>query len=658
MQARGDHAAALAGTQALLGGDPHHRELLLIAARAQRHLRQTDAALDTLARLADIAPQFSQMHLERGLCHVARQDAALAIAALGEAAALNPALPMAWKMLEGLWRMTGDTANAAIAAQHGVQLRALPAAVVTATSLFCDGDLGPAEAITREFLLAHGDHPEAMRLLARIGAAHDVLDDADILYAGVLALVPDHHAARCEYVDTLIRRHKFAAAREILAPLLAREPADTPARLQAATVAMGLGDFNAAIELYRAMIAETDADQAPAARQRAADLQLWLGHALKNLGRLPEAIAAYRAGAALRPDFGDAWWSLANLKTFRFDAADQAAMAAAADDDTTANDDRVHLAFALGKAHEDSGDAATAWRCYAEGNARQRAASAHRAEIFETNTRLQKTVCTPAFFAARAGWGEPARDPIFILGLPRAGSTLIEQILASHPLIEGTHELPDIHRIALDLHGRDREEDNPRYPGTMAELTEPQARELGERYLAETRVHRALQRPLFIDKMPNNFRHIGLIHLILPNATIIDARREPMACCFSNFKQLFAQGQEFTYSIEDIARYYRTYLELMRHWDAALPGKILRMINDDVIDDLDSQVRRLLTHCGLDFEPACLDFHRTERAVRTPSSEQVRRPVNRDGVDQWRKFEPWLGPLKDALGDAVEGWRA
>ena len=318
---------------------------------------------------------------------------------------------------------------------------------------------------------------------------------------------------------------------------------------------------------------------------------------------------------------------------------------------------RIQLAFALAKALEDRGDFAEAWVHYTRGNALQREASRYRPEILETNTAEQKRVCTAAFFAARAGWGDPAPDPIFIVGLPRSGSTLIEQILASHPEVEGTQELPDIQRFVLELQGRDPDLDHPRYPAALADLTEDDCRVLGERYLAGTRVHRKQGRRLFIDKMPNNFRHIGLIHLILPNATIIDARRGALACCVSNLKQLFAQGQEFTYSDQDIARYYRTYLELMRHWQSTLPGKVLRVCNEDVIADLEGEVRRILAHCRLDFDPACLAFHQTRRAVRTPSSEQVRQPISSEGVDQWRNFEPWLGPLKDALGNAVTEWR-
>ncbi|HEY6869795.1 MAG TPA: sulfotransferase, partial [Novosphingobium sp.] len=314
-------------------------------------------------------------------------------------------------------------------------------------------------------------------------------------------------------------------------------------------------------------------------------------------------------------------------------------------------------AFALGKAFEDRGEFAISWRYYETGNALQRARSTYHPRVFETNTREQRRVCTARFYAERAGWGCAAPDPIFIVGLPRSGSTLLEQILASHPEIEGTQELPNIQRYVQEMQGRDPDIDNPRYPAALEQLTAAEVHALGERFLAETGPHRVLRRKLFIDKMPNNFRHIGLIHLILPNSRIIDARREPMACCFGNLKQLFAQGQEFSYAVEDIARYYRTYLELMRHWDTILPGRVLRVINEDVIDDLETQVRRMLAYCGVPFDPACLTFNENRRSVRTPSSEQVRRPVNRDGVDQWRAFAPWLDPLKQALGEALSDWR-
>jgi len=318
--------------------------------------------------------------------------------------------------------------------------------------------------------------------------------------------------------------------------------------------------------------------------------------------------------------------------------------------------DRYHLCFALGKANEDSGDYPESWRCYARGNALKRAASRYRPEPVERNTANQQKVCTREFFRERQGYGIASNEPILIVGLPRSGSTLIEQILASHSQVEGTHELGDIPRFVLELQGREPDLENPRYPAVLADLPREAFVQLATRYLEDTRAYRG-SRPRFIDKMPNNFRHIGLIHSMFPKAKIIDVRREPMACCFGIYKQLFARGQEFAYSIPDIARYYRTYLELMEHWDRVLPGRVLRVHHEDVVDDLEGGVRRILEHCELPFEAACLEFHRTQRSVRTASSEQVRQPIFREGLDQWRHFEAWLTPLREALGDALERYR-
>ena len=646
-QAQNRHAEVVESARALLADLPENRDLLLIAALSLRYLTRIDEAIEILDRIETLHPRFSLMHQERGLCLVQRRDAPGAIESLLRAVTLNPALARSWSTLEGLYKLTADAASAATAAAQVATLKGLPPEVVSATSLFSDGDLAPAEALCRAYLLRHGDHPEAMRLLARIGMAHGVLDDAELLLAGVLKLAPGHRAARLDYAQVLVERHKYAEAREQIEPLLALDPANIQLRDLAATVAVGLGEQDKAIALYRDMLA-THPDSH--------DVHLWLGHALKTVGQVPEAVEAYRQAARLRPDFGDAYWSLANLKRYRFTDAEIATMRAAEAAPRTGGEDRVHLCFALGKAYEDRGEAEESWRHYERGNLLKREESRYRPDILETNTRLQIQTCTADFFHERAGWGDPRPDPIFVLGLPRSGSTLIEQILASHSQVEGTQELADIQRIVLDLQGREHDFDNPRYPGVLAGMSEEDFLKLGEIYLRDTKVHRG-PKPFFIDKMPNNFRHVGLIHLMLPNAKIIDARREPMSCCFSNLKQLFAQGQEFAYSAEDIARYYRTYLDLMRHWDEALPGKVLRVHHEDVVEHLEGSVRRILAHCGLPFEPACVDFHKTERSVRTPSSEQVRQPIFRDGLDQWRKFEPWLGPLKEALGDALTRYR-
>jgi tetratricopeptide (TPR) repeat protein len=644
----GHHDEVEQAALAKIANLPENRDLLLLAAISQRHLGRIDAALATLDRLTQHHPRYSRLHEERGLCHVARKDAPAAIAALLQAVGINPALPMSWRMLSGLYRLTHDPDQAAVAAGHVETLAVQAPEVIAATALFADGDVDPAEQIVRDYLLRVGDEPEAMRLLARIGMARNVLDDAETLLAAVLVLAPGHHAARFDYAQCLAQRQKFDAARDELERLRAAAPGQFDDRALAAQIAIGLGEQEQAIALYRAVLAD---------RPGAPDIHLYLGHALKTVGQVPEAVASYRAAADARPDFGDAYWSLANLKTFRFEDDEIDRMRVAEAVEVTAGEDRIHLCFALGKALEDRREFAESWHYYAQGNALQRAESRYRPEVMETNTRQQIAVCTRDFFAGREGWGASERDPIFILGLPRSGSTLIEQILSSHSQIEGTQELPDIQRIVFELQGREMDFDDPRYPAALADLTREDVAALGERYLADTRVYRATGRPLFIDKMPNNFRHVGLIHLILPNATIIDARREPMACCFSNLKQLFANGQEFTYGVEDIARYYRTYLELMTHWDAALPGQVLRVQHEDVVDDLEGSVRRILGHCGLAFEPGCIEFHKNKRSVRTPSSEQVRQPIFRDSLDQWTNYAPWLEPLKDTLGDALTRYR-
>lgn len=388
-----------------------------------------------------------------------------------------------------------------------------------------------------------------------------------------------------------------------------------------------------------------------------ADINIWLGNALRVTGRADEAVQAFHDAAAACPDSGDPYWSLANLKTYRFTDGEVAAMKAVLSANTAERSDQTHLCFALGKAFEDRAEYETAWDYYARGNALHRETSGYRPQTVEINTAEQRRVCTRGFFEKRRGWGDPSPDPIFVVGLPRAGSTLIEQILASHSEVDGTRELLMMQRLAFQLHGPDSDFNNPRYPAILEDLSAEDCRRLGERYLEVTRIHRR-GAPRFIDKMPNNFRDIGLIALTLPNARIIDARREPMACCVSNLKQHFGMGQEFGYSIEDIARYYRTYLELMRHWNEVLPGKILRVCHGDLVNDLEGQVRRILDHCGLPFEASCLAFHTTKRDVHTPSSEQVRQPISRAGLDQWRKFELALDPLKSALGDARVTWRS
>jgi tetratricopeptide (TPR) repeat protein len=638
---------SLKAAAALAAELPENRDVLYLEAMSQRLLGQIPQALATLLRLEQHHPRFSRLYQERGHCHVASKDAPQAIDAFLRAVNINPALPASWSMLERLYGMTGQADNAATAAAHVATLKRLPPEVLTATGLFSDGDIAAAENMVRDYLLKHGNHIEAMRLLARIGIERDVLDDAELLLEAVLEIEPNYRAARHDYARALMERHKYQRAREELETLLKLDPLNRHYKTLYTSTIVGLGEHEKAVALYRDLL-----QGAP----QPADLHLSIAHSLKAIGKQPESIEAYHAAAAARPGFGDAYWSLANLKTYRFSEAEIARMREEESATAVAPVDRYHLCFALGKALEDCEEYEASWQYYERGNALKRAESRYRPEILETNTRKQIAVFTAPFLAQRESFGVANSDPIFIVGLPRAGSTLLEQILASHSLVEGTQELADIPRMVLALQDRIPDLDNPRYPGVLAETNAEDFIKLGEKYLADTRVYRT-DKPFFIDKMPNNFRHIGLIHLMLPNAKIIDARREPMACCFGNLKQLFANGQEFTYSIEDIARYYRTYLELMQHWQAVLPGRILRVDHESVVNDLEGNVRRILEFCGLEFEPACVEFHKTARSVRTASSEQVRQPIYREGLDQWRHYEPWLTPLKDALGDALLRYR-
>jgi tetratricopeptide (TPR) repeat protein len=641
-------AEALSGARTLLKEAPGNRDALLCAAIAQRFLGQIPEALATLATLEAHHPRFSRLHDERGRCYVALRQAQPAIESFLKAVHLNHALAGAWGMLEGLYRMQGDARNAELAASHVATLRALPQDIVLATSLFADGELEGAEALIRAYLLKHGDHIEGMRLLAKIGIAHKIYFDAQVLLAAVVERAPDYRAAREEYAFVLTELHRYQEARTQLAPLMAAEPNNRPLKTLYAATCVGLGEHERAVQLYRELLVGGPGD---------AEAHLSIGHALKTVGQTAAAIESYRRAAECRADFGDAYWSLANLKTYRFTAGEIAGMQRALKAPATALVDRYHLCFALGKALEDRGEFEESFRDYQLGNELKRPECRYRGELIERNTEQQIKVCSAEFFARRSGWGTPSPDPIFIIGLPRSGSTLLEQILASHSKVEGTQELPNVQQLVSRLRGFGPEEGDPRYPRVLEQLSAEDFRQLGEEYLSATRVYRS-GKPYFIDKMPNNFRHVGLMHLMLPNARIIDARREPMACCFSNFKQLFANGQEFTYSIEEIARYYRTYLELMRHWDEVLPGRVLRVYHEDVVDDLEGNVRRLIGYCGLDFEPQCVSFHENRRSVRTASSEQVRQAIYRDGLEQWKNFEPWLGPLRDALGDALDRYRA
>ncbi len=494
-----------------------------------------------------------------------------------------------------------------------------------------DNRLSDAEPLLRAHLKEDPFDVAAIRMLAELAGRIGRYKDAETLLRRALELAPEFGAARANLATCLYRQNRPAEAIAELDHVLVDDPENIGhGNLKAAALGR-IGGFDEAIALYEAVLAK--APNQP---------KVWMsyGHMLKTVGRQEEGVSAYRQALAIAPALGEVWWSLANLKTVRFTSEDIAAMQTALARDDISDEDRFHLDFALGKAFEDARDAATSFAHYAAGNALRRQSIVY--DGAETTRFVESSIAlySPEFFAARAGQGCTAPDPIFILGMPRAGSTLIEQILSSHSLVEGTSELQDIPVLAR----------RPGYPGAVAELSPEELRELGETYLERTRIQRKTDKPYFIDKLPNNWAHTPFIHLILPHAKIIDARRHPLACCFSNFKQHFARGQNFTYTLDDMGHYYADYVRLMAQFDHALPGRVHRVIYETMVDDTEAQVRLLLAACGLDFEPQCLEFYKTERAVRTASSEQVRRPIFREGTEAWQPFEPWLDPLKAALG--------
>jgi tetratricopeptide (TPR) repeat protein len=619
---------------------PNDPRVLLILGSARRRLGDPRAARAVLAPLATTYPQAANTQYELGLTLAELGETGAAAAALRQAVAVNRDLADAWRALGDLAFRDGDAAAAdeAYAQQRRASITE-PALRGVAEEIFA-GRLAEAEDALRERLTGHLADATATRMLGELYLRRGRYADAEVLFARCLELDPGHDGARFSYADALFRQQKAPQAIAEIEPLLARAPKD-PAylNLHAACLAL-VGEDARVAAIYEGLLA--DYPKQP---------RLWLnyGHTLRAVGRGEAAVAAYQRSLELAPGLGDAYWSLANLKVAAFTAADEAAMLAALDRPDLGADDRLQLHYALGKALEDRGDPQGAFRHYAQGAALRRAETPYDPDAATAHVRRVKTLFTSAFLAARAAMGSASAAPIFIVGLPRAGSTLIEQILASHSQVEGTMELPDIGFIARGF--------GDAYPEALAGLDDPALAALGDGYVSATAVHRKLGRPFFVDKMPNNFLHIGLIRLILPHAKIIDARRHPMASGFSAFKQHFAQGQSFSYDLADLGRYYRDYVELMAHFDAVAPGAVHRVIYEDLIEDTEGEVRRLLAYCGLPFEAACLRFYENGRAVRTVSSEQVRRPIFRGGLDQWRAYEPWLGPLKAALGPALDDWR-
>jgi len=642
---------ALAAEQALeilkvVPGQPMARLLLAVA---RRRLGALDEALRMLQDLTLAEPVFAPAHFEMGLTLRELARSGEAIAPLRRAVTLKPDLAPAWLALGDLYTDVGDARAADGAYSEHVKCSTRDPRLLAAAAALYSNDLPQAETLLREHLREAPTDVAALRMLAEVAARLRRYRDAEVLLERCLELAPSFLPARHNLALVLHRENKAQAALAAIDQCLAIEPRQVSFRNLKAAILGTVGEYEESLNLYRAVLEEYPNHP-----------KVWMsyGHALKTSGHDQEGIRAYRRSIELDPELGEAYWSLANLKTFRFTDHDVEEMRRNLANPAVEPGERLHFHFALGKALEDRAQFGESFTHYDAGNRLRRAELQYDADDNKARLARSRGLFTREFIAQRASAGCAAAGPIFIVGLPRSGSTLLEQILASHSQVEGTMELPDIIAMARGLASDAADNDAVAYPGVLANLTDERWRELGEEYLSRTAIHRKLGKAFFIDKMPNNFVHLGLILLALPNAKIIDARRHPMACCFSGFKQHFAMGQQFSYGLDDIGRYYLDYVRLMDHFDRVAPGRVHRVFYEKIVDDTQAQVRALLDYCGLQFEPACLRFYENSRAVRTASSEQVRRPIFRDGVDQWRNFEPWLAPLKEALGPVLEAYPA
>jgi tetratricopeptide (TPR) repeat protein len=653
----GTLATALAHAQRLLASDPRlaaeqaaeilkvvpgePRALLMLGA-AHRSQGDAASARDVLEPLARAQPNWADAHLELGLALAGVGEAATATSALRRAAQLKPDMSEAWRALGDQLMLAGDVQGADDAYAQQIKCSTNDPRLMAAAVALCDNKLAEAETLLRAHLKQFPTDVAAIRMFAEVAARLGRFGDSENLLERCLELAPSFTPARHNYAIVLYRQSKTAQALPQIDKLLAEEPRN-PSFLNLKAAALGrIGDYQESISIYADVL-----------KSYPMHSKGWMsyGHALKTATRLDDSINAYRKSIELQPGLGEAYWSLANLKTFRFTQADVTQMGRQLERTDLCHEDRFHLHFALGKAMEDDRRYAESFAHYEKGAKLRRSGIDYDPGETSAHVRRSKALFTAELFAERAAQGSPVRDPIFIVGLPRAGSTLIEQILSSHSAVEGTMELPDILSMARSLGEKKRKSQESKYPEVLEALSAEKLKALGEEYLERTCIQRKSSRPFFIDKMPINFSHLGFIHLILPNAKIIDARRHPLGCCFSGFKQHFARGSHFTYDLSEIGRYYRDYVELMAHFDAVLPGRVHRVFYENMVEDTEGEVRRLLDYCGLPFEPACLEFYANDRAVRTASSEQVRQPIFRDAVEHWRHYEPWLGPLKTALGD-------
>ena len=634
---------ALKLIQKNLKKDADHMDSLYLAAVCSRYKKNYKDAENYLRKLLSIAPDMGRAYQE--LAHLNR-DMGNKIQATGyyrQATEHNPALLASWNELYKLAVESKNRGSARHAKEKIEQLKSLPNILLHINQILNEGNIKEAEKKCREFLKVNPTNTHAMSLLAEIASRLGHLNDSEFLLESAVKLNPEDSEIRKKYLLILRKRQKFSKTMEQADILVQQNPHNLSFQAQKAIEVMQNGDHEESIRLLENILEKAPLDPNTLTAK---------GHAEKTLGRTEDAIKSYQTAYNSKHDHGEAYFSLANLKTYKFDDEEISQMKNQLKRVDISIGDRTYFHFALAQACESIGDYDEAFYHLDHGNHIRKQQTKYSIEMMDKEMQAQINVCNKEFFKSMGDGGFNTKDPIFILGLPRAGSTLIEQIIASHSMVDGTLELPNILTMAQDLRGEDIYGTLGKYPGSMKNLTLTDRENMGKKFIKDTEMHRD-SAPMFTDKMPNNFRHIGLIHLIMPNAKIIDARRYPLDCCFSMFKQLFAQGQEFTYGLEEAGSYYNSYVKLMNHWDHILPNKILRENNEDVIDDLEGQVRRILNFLELPFEDACISFHKTERSVRTASSEQVRQPINKKGMGRWKPYAKHLKPLINSIDKSL-----
>ena len=602
-----------------------------------RYSKKYKEALLILNNVIKIDPSYARAYQEFGHNYFKLNDYKMSLKSYLRAVRYNPTLHASWLGILGIKNVEQNIID--LATQNVLYLKNLPPELKSVSSFIYEGKYKKADHLCRDFLKNHPHHIEAMRLLAKIAKELHVYDDSEFLLESCLMFDKDNFDVALDYIDVLIKRQKYAKALEEAEKLYTKDKDNLRFMIAYAVTLQQTNKQEEALELYNKIL---NIDK------KNPEILVSKGHLQKTFGDLKGSIDSYKKSYKIDQYYGDAYWSLANLKTYQFNDQEIMQLEKMTQDEFINDNEKIYMSFALGKAFEDRGEYDKSFTNYQNGNSLKKEFTKFDLKLFDEECKNQKEVCTRDLFDSKANWGLETKEPIFVLGLPRVGSTLIEQILASHSMVEATHELPNILALSHKLNLRKVQEKTSRYPEILLSLSAPQLKMIGEQYIKDAEIFRK-NKPFFIDKMPNNFRHIGLIKLILPNAKIIDIRRNSMSACFSCYKQLFAEGQEFTYDFGDLAGYYNNYVELMEHWNQVLPNQILSIKYEDLVNDFENSVNKILNYCNLDFEDECLSFYKNKRSVRTPSSEQVRQPIYKQGLDYWKNYDAYLGDLKRDL---------